>query len=324
MAVLVGGRSTADAPAAAVREALTARGHVPIPIVVGADGVWRRDGMPVQVEPGCGLQEVDVVFPVVHDPFGAGGAIQGLLACLGVPYVGAGVGASALCVDKVTCKGVMGDAGIPQVPYRALRNAMLSMDGRALPEMLEALGLPVFVKPARGESSIGVTQVTTREQLSGALDLAFEHDSRAIVEAAASGVEVCCGVIGNDEVVASEPGKIVLIRSRTGWFDNQAKTTPGSIQLHTPGRIPPHVRERVRQLAVRAYELTDCAGAARVDFFVDGEQVLFNEINTMPGLKRTGVFALLFEASGIDYDDLIERLVQLALERSGADRQGSF
>jgi D-alanine-D-alanine ligase len=325
VAVLGGGRSSEHevslASASSVREGLAAAGHVPVEIEVGRDGVWQRGGESVSVRPGGGLDGVDVVFPALHGPFGEDGTVQGLLECLDVPYVGAGVLASALCMDKVMFKDLMAQERIPQVDYRAVRVERFGVDADAVVEELGVLGLPVFVKPARLGSSVGIARVSTAGELSAALRAAFEHDSLAIVEAAATGLEVECSVMGNGEPVASEPGEILLARGESGWYDYEAKYSAAGMELIVPARVPSHVRERVRELAVSTFVRTGCCGLARVDFFVDGERVLVNELNTMPGFTSTSVFASLFEASGISYPELLDRLVQLALERHAAERR---
>jgi D-alanine-D-alanine ligase len=306
------------ASAASVRDGLRAAGHEVVDIEVGRDGVWRRDGGVLAVKPGCGLDGADVVFPVLHGPFGEDGTVQGLLECLDVPYVGAGVLASALCMDKVMFKELMGHAGLPQVDYRAVRATELTTDRAGVLGRLEALGLPVFVKPARLGSSVGIVRVAAPDELAAALQTAFEYDSLAIVEAAARGLEVECSVIGNGEPVASEPGEIVLGAGEAGWYDYEAKYTPGGMQLVVPARVPPWIRERIQEMAIQAFQATGCCGLARVDFFIEGERVLLNELNTMPGFTATSVFASLFEASGVPYAELLDRLVQLAFERHAA------
>jgi D-alanine-D-alanine ligase len=229
--------------------------------------------------------------------------------------------ASALCMDKVMFKDLMARYDIPQVEYRAVRVGEYEADSDAVLGALEPLGLPVFVKPARLGSSVGIVRVQVAAELAPALETAFEHDALAIVEAAATGLEVECSVLGNREPIASQPGEILLAAGESGWYDYEAKYTPGGMELIVPARIAPHVRERVRELAVEAFVLSDCAGLARVDFFVEGERVLVNELNTMPGFTQTSVYASLFEASGIGYPELLDRLVSLALERHEAERR---
>jgi D-alanine-D-alanine ligase len=323
--VLGGGRSSEHevslASAKSIREGLQTAGHLPVEVTVGRDGVWLRDGEVLELAPGRGLHDVDVVFPALHGPFGEDGTVQGLLECLGIPYVGAGVLASALCMDKVMFKDLMALAGVPQVDYRAVTFERFGEDRAAVLAELEPLGLPVFVKPARLGSSVGIVRVQGRDEMEPALRTAFEHDSLAIVEAAAGGLEVECSVIGNGEPIASQPGEIMLAAGESGWYDYEAKYTPGGMELIVPARVPAHVRERVRELAVSTFKRTGCCGLARVDFFVSGETVLVNELNTMPGFTATSVFAALFDASGLTYPQLLDRLLELALERHSSDAQ---
>jgi D-alanine-D-alanine ligase len=325
VAVLGGGRSSEHevslASAASIADGLRQAGHSPVAIEVGRDGVWRREGAPLALTPGEGMDGIDVVFPALHGPFGEDGTVQGLLECIDVAYVGAGVLASALCMDKVMFKDLMATSGVPQVAYRAVRLRQYEAGPEAALADLEALGLPVFVKPARLGSSVGIVRVQSGEELSGALETAFEHDALAIVEAAASGLEVECSVLGNGEPVASEPGEILLATGESGWYDYEAKYTPGGMELIVPARIAAHLRDRVRELAVETFVRSGCAGLARVDFFVEGERVLVNELNTMPGFTQTSVYASLFEASGIPYPELLDRLIELGLERYEAERR---
>jgi D-alanine-D-alanine ligase len=265
-----------------------------------------------------------VVFPALHGPFGEDGTVQGLLECLGVPYVGAGVLASALCMDKVMFKELMAQAGIPQVDYRAVSAERFESDRPATLSELAALGLPVFVKPARLGSSVGIARVDQAEELPAALGAAFEHDSLAIVEAAATGLEVECSVLGNEQPIASQPGEIVVTGGSTGWYDYEAKYTPGGMELVVPARVDEAVRARVRELAVESFVVSRCSGLARVDFFVEGKRVLVNELNTMPGFTSTSVYAALFAASGIAYPELLDRLVSLAVERHNSESQHRF
>jgi D-alanine-D-alanine ligase len=319
VAVLAGGRSSEHdvslASAAAVGDGLREAGHEVLLVECARDGSWSHEGAPVAVAPGGGLLGADVVFPVLHGPFGEDGTIQGLLEIADVPYVGAGVLASALCMDKVLFKELMARAGIPQVDYAALREG----DGA---DAVAGLGLPVFVKPARLGSSVGISKVSEAAELEGALAAAFEHDPLVIVEAMAHGLEVECSVVGNGRPEASEPGEIVI---QSDWYDYEAKYTPGGMELVVPARVDGSVRERVRALAVEVFRLVDCAGLARVDFFVtDGGEVLVNELNTMPGFTQTSVFAKLFEASGVPYAELLDQLVALALERYEERSRHSF
>jgi D-alanine-D-alanine ligase len=319
VAVLAGGRSSEHeislASAAAIRTGLEQAGHEAVAVAIHSDGHWTADGGPVAIEPSGGVLDADVVFPALHGPFGEDGTVQGLLELADVPYVGAGVLASALCMDKVTFKDVMAHAGIPQVAYRRAR---AGDDLRAL----EALGLPVFVKPARLGSSVGISKAGTADELREALEEAWRHDPLAIVEALSRGMEVECSVVGNDDPVASEPGELVV---NADWYDYDAKYKPGGMDLVVPARLEDATRARVRELAVEVFKRVGCAGLARVDFFVeDGSRVLVNELNTMPGFTETSVFPKLFEESGLAFPDLLSRLVELALERHERERTYRF
>ncbi len=321
VAVLAGGRSSEHevslASGEAVRAGLEAAGHEPLAVTVGRDGRWTAAGEPVAIEPGGGLLDADVAFPVLHGRFGEDGTVQGLLEIADVPYVGAGVLASALCMDKVAFKDHMAVAGIPQVGYAAVREG-------DPPGPLERLGLPVFVKPARLGSSVGISKVADADDLPAALAAAWRHDPVAIVEAMAHGIEVECSVIGYGAPEPSEPGQVI---AHAEWYDYEAKYTPGGMELVVPAPVAPATRARVRELAVEVFRRVGCAGLARVDFFVEAdggrapEGVLVNELNTLPGFTATSVFAKLFEASGLAYAELVDRVVALALERHGAERR---
>lgn len=314
VAVLAGGRSAEHdvslSSGRAVREGLQAAGHEVLWVQVERDGSWHHEGQLLSVCPGEGLLEVDVVFAALHGPFGEDGTVQGLLETLAVAYVGAGVAASAVCMDKVLFKELMGAAGVDQVEYVGVRERRWRMAPEQALAEIARLGLPVFVKPAHFGSSLGIAKVVGAEQLPEALDQAFAHDALVIVEALAEGIEVECGVLG--PAFASEPGEIVFAGD---WYDYAAKYTPGGMELVLPARITASARERVRELAVEAFEYAGCEGLARVDFFVDGERVLVNELNTMPGFTPTSVYAKLMDASGFAYPDLLDRLCRLAIER---------
>jgi D-alanine-D-alanine ligase len=324
-AVLMGGRSSEHevsiASGRSVAAGLRAGGHDVVEIEIDRDGVWRRDGDEVALRAGRGLLECDVAFPVLHGPFGEDGTVQGLLECLDVPYAGSGVLASALCMDKVRFKDLMSQHGVPQVAYVAVSEA--TRDDAA--PAIAALGLPCWVKPARLGSSVGIVRVDAADELDAALDVAFAHDPQALVEATAGGREVECSVMGpGDGPEASRPGEILLAAGEDGWYDFEAKYTPGGMELVVPARISAAAMERVRALAVRAFALAGCDGFARVDFFVDGETVLLNELNTIPGFTETSVFGKLFEASGVPYAELLDRLAGFAVTRHGRERAYRF
>jgi D-alanine-D-alanine ligase len=326
VAVLAGGRSSEHeislSSAASVREGLQSGGHEVEWIEIGEDGTWTHDGRPLSVRPGGGLLGADVVFPVLHGPFGEDGTVQGLLEVLGVAYVGAGVAASAVCMDKVLFKRLMRATGsVPQVDFVGVREEVWSERAAEALAEIARLGLPVFVKPAHLGSSVGIARVSESEETPDALEAAFAHDELVIVEALAGGIEVECSVLGllRDEqeeggarALASEPGEIAL---EGGWYDFEAKYEPGGMELLIPARISPPAAERVKSLAIEVFTYVGCEGLARVDFFVDGEQVLVNELNTMPGFTPTSVYAKLLESTGVPYSELVERLCRLALER---------
>jgi D-alanine-D-alanine ligase len=325
VAVLAGGRSSEHevslSSGAAVRDGLQAAGHDVAWVEIGRDGVWRHGGEPLSVSPGGGLLEADVAFPVLHGPFGEDGTIQGLLETLDVAYVGSGVTASAVCLDKVLFKELMSAVGVPQVSFVGVRAERFERSPAQVLAQVQALGLPVFVKPAHLGSSVGIAKAAGPEEVAEALANAFEHDGLVIVEAMAMGIEVECGVLGSllgersngrPAAQASQPGQIVLGGE---WYDFAAKYASGGMHLELPAGISPGAVARVRELALEAFAAAGCDGLARVDFFVEGERVLVNELNTMPGFTPTSVYAKLWDASGIPYPQLVDRLCRLALER---------
>ena len=324
VAVLAGGRSSEHEvsldSAASVREGLAAAGHDVVPVTVRRDGAWMHEDREVSLRPGGGLLDADVVFPVLHGPFGEDGTVQGLLELLDVPYVGAGVLGSSLCMDKVVFKEVLAAAGVPQVAHLAVREPRWRAEPDAVRSELAVLGKPVFVKPARLGSSVGIAKAWSEADVAAALEGAFGHDPLAIVEAFSTGMEVECSVIGNGAPEASLPGEIVVHGSE--WYDYEAKYEPGGMELVVPPRLPEPVRETVRRLACDTFVRVGCAGLARVDFFVEDERVLVNELNTMPGFTVTSVFPKLWEASGLPFPALCDRLLELALERFAAERGG--
>ena len=337
VAVLLGGKSSEHEisleSARSVLDALDPERYDAVTVEIGRDGRWEL-GSGEQQELGMGprelasgeggtvvetlpvptesvpaaLGEVDVVFPVLHGPFGEDGTVQGLLELAGVPYVGAGVLGSALAMDKDVFKAVMRDRGIPVTRNITLRRGQV-------PE--NPFGYPVFVKPARLGSSVGITKVGAEDELAQAVELAFEHDEKVLVDEFVDGVEVECGVLGNDEPLASLPGEIISHGfSGVDWYDYSAKYDEGGMDLIVPPRLPDETVTRVQELSVRAFVAGECEGMARVDFFVRPEgEVVLNELNTIPGFTATSVYAKLFEASGIPYPELVDRLVQLAVER---------
>lgn len=321
VAVLSGGRSSERevslSSGEAVREGLIAAGHEALAVEITAEGRWLHEGEVLSLTPGAGLLECDVVFPALHGPFGEDGTVQGVLETLDVPYVGSGVLASAVCMDKFAFKELMRAAGLPQVAYVGVRSG----EQWRLPD---GFGWPVFVKPARLGSSVGISRVEGPDALDEALERAFAHDRLVLIEQAASGVEIECGVLGNDRLLVSPCGEIRVRRARAGFYDYEAKYTPGGMELVVPAPLPSEVSERVQAIARAAYGRAGCCGLARVDFFVEdpwGEaRVLLNEINTMPGFTPTSVYARLMEAAGVSYPELVDRLVRLAVERFQQER----
>jgi D-alanine-D-alanine ligase len=240
--------------------------------------------------------------------------VQGLLELANVPYVGAGVLGSALCMDKDVFKAVLRDRGVPVTENITLR---LGHEAR------NPFGYPVFVKPARLGSSVGITKAHDDDELRRGVALAFEHDEKVLVERFVSGIEVEVGVLGNERPIASLPGEIVVTHNE--WYDFEAKYDEGEMDLVVPARLTDEQLERAQELAIRAFVATECEGMARADMFVrDDGEVLVNELNTIPGFTATSVYARLFEASGIGYGELLQRLADLAVERFERRRQLRF
>jgi D-alanine-D-alanine ligase len=319
VAVLSGGRSSEHEVSlrsgAAVAAGLRDAGHEVVPVLVERDGGWLSDGRPVTLAPGEGLLGADAVFPVLHGPFGEDGTVQGLLECLDVPYVGCDVLSSAVCMDKLTLKRLLEVHGVPQVEF--VQAGEEGWRDRAV-----AMGLPLWVKPSRLGSSVGISKVTSPERgLDEAVERAMRHDPRVIIEASAEGVEVECSVLGNDELETSLPGQIA---AHADWYDYEAKYSDGGMELLVPPPLDDGTVARVRELAARVFALAGCSGFARCDFFVVDGEVLVNEINTIPGFTDTSVFSKLFEESGLPYPRLCDRLVELALERHARQRSFEF
>jgi D-alanine-D-alanine ligase len=318
VAVLAGGRSSEHdislASARSVLESLDLKHYDVVTVAIGRDGRWELgsgDGSVAETLPvpaanaPATLGAVDVVLPILHGPFGEDGTVQGLLELAGVAYVGAGVAASALCMDKDLFKKVLRDSGIPVARHVALR------PGEALEN---PFGYPCFVKPARLGSSVGISKVHDESELAPAVELAFRHDEKVLIEEFLDGVEVEVGVLGNFEPIASLPGQIVPLGHE--WYDYASKYDEGGMDLVIPPDLPAEVIEQVQRTAVEAFRVTECEGMARADcFVVGGDRVVVNELNTIPGFTATSVYAKLFEASGVPYRELLRRLIELALER---------
>jgi D-alanine-D-alanine ligase len=320
----MGGRSSEHdvslASARSVIAALDPARYDVVTIEIGQDGRWAlgqgstkklgtaAETLPVPATDGVvtkALAGVEVVLPILHGPFGEDGTVQGMLELAGVPYVGPGVVASAVCMDKDLFKAVLRDHGVPVTRNITLRNGAAAEN---------PFGYPVFVKPARLGSSVGITKAHDEEELRGGVELAFRHDEKVLVEEFVTGIEVEVGVLGNRQPFASLVGEIVVTNNE--WYDYEAKYDEGEMDLVVPARITASQTERAQELAVQAFVATECEGMARVDCFVTGEgNVLVNELNTIPGFTATSVYAKLFEASGVPYAELLDRLIDLALER---------
>jgi D-alanine-D-alanine ligase len=334
VAVLFGGRSgehdvslrSAQSVAAALRPR-----HEPVLVLVDREGDWwlqhgaapqDRGGVPVFLAPSPGdrgrlrhlgdaavASEPDVFFPVLHGTYGEDGTVQGLLELAGVPYVGSGVAASAVGMDKALMKAVFGAAGLPQVAYRVLRSPA-EADAAAA-----SLRWPVFVKPANLGSSVGISKVDGPEALGPAVTAAFAYDTKVLLEQGVPVREIECSVLGNERPEASVPGEVVPDRE---FYDYDSKYSAASrTVLKIPAPLPAAAAEEVRRMAVAAFQAVDAAGFARVDFFVERDtgRVLLNEINTIPGFTSISMYPKLWEASGLPYADLLARLVDLARER---------
>jgi D-alanine-D-alanine ligase len=323
--VLAGGRSSEHDvsidSAAAVVSALQLGLHEVETVRLERDGAWTGpDGEPLALVPGSGLLGADVVFPVLHGPFGEDGTIQGLLELLDVAYVGAGVLASSLCMDKIVFKEVLAAAGVPQVAYAAVREDEWRADADAVRSRLARLGLPLFVKPARLGSSVGISKVASDAELDPALETAFGHDGLVIAEAFSPGIEVECSVTGLGDPETSLPAEVIL--QGADWYDYEAKYSPGGVELAIPARVGADVVAEVRRLARETFLRAGCAGLARVDFFVEEDQVLVNELNTLPGMTATSGFPKMWEATGVPFPEVCDRLLRYALERYRAERGG--
>jgi D-alanine-D-alanine ligase len=332
VAVLAGGRSSEHDisldSARSVAAALDPDRYEVVPLEIGRDGRWalpagdRRgdelppltgsstETMPVLADstPAAVLDEVDVVLPILHGPFGEDGTVQGLLELAGVAYVGSGVLASALCMDKDAFKQIMFAQGIPVAEHVALRPG---------DDIRNPFGYPVFVKPARLGSSVGISKVRSERELAPAVELARHHDDKVLVEEFVPGMEIEVALLGDNRgPVASLPGQVVSYKA--DWYDYASKYDEGGSELNIP---PPGLSdmqvERAQQLAVQAFVATDCEGMARVDFFVrePDDEIVLNELNTIPGFTATSFYTRLLEASGYTYAEVLDRLIELALER---------
>lgn len=261
------------------------------------------------------VPRLDVVFPILHGPFGEDGTIQGMLKLANIPFVGAGVLGSAVGMDKDVMKRLLREAGLSVGPFRTLyAEEEINED-----ELIRELSLPLFVKPANLGSSVGISKVIKKDELAAAIKHAFEFDRKIVLEAHIPGREIECGVLGNSTPRASTLGEI---KPRHAFYSYEAKyLDPEGAELIIPAKIPGALAKKIQELAVRAFQVLECAGMARVDFFVSAKgEIFINEINTIPGFTKISMYPRLWQASGISYSALIDRLIELALERSQAER----
>jgi D-alanine-D-alanine ligase len=261
------------------------------------------------------LAELDVLFPVLHGTYGEDGTVQGLLELAGVPYVGCGVTASAAAMDKAIAKDILCAHDLPVLPYLVVKRREWAADPQEVVAQIERqLSYPVFVKPANMGSSVGVSKVHDRSELAPAMALAARYDRKLVVERGIEAREIEVSVLGNDEPIASVPGEVV---PGNEFYDYRAKYIDDTSDLLIPAPLEPELTQRVREMALRAYLALDCAGMARADFLLDKEsgELWVNELNTIPGFTQISMYPKLWEASGISYETLIDRLIQLAIER---------
>lgn len=347
VAVLFGGRSgeheVSLVSARSIIGALDPAKYEIYPVGISRSGRWLTEGDPLQqlasgVEPqaaasddnlpvpsggrelipgtqGARFPQVDVVFPVLHGTFGEDGTVQGLLELAGLPYVGSGVLGSSLGLDKVAQKAVFRANGLPVGEYLPVaRSAWRARPDEIVAEVETRLGYPVFTKPANLGSSVGVAKARDGNELRHGLDLAARYDRRLLVEAAINAREIECSVLGNDDPIASVLGEVVPSNE---FYDYRAKYVDNASELIIPARLPAETASLIREVAVKAFLALDCAGMARVDFFLckDSGRVYLNELNTIPGFTDISMYPKLWEATGVPYADLVDRLIELALER---------
>lgn len=277
-----------------------------------------------QASDGASLPAIDVIFPVLHGTYGEDGTIQGLLEMANLPYVGCGVLASATAMDKVIAKALFAQAGLPQMPYEmVLRRTWQTSPETVLEKLEDTLGYPLFVKPANLGSSVGISQADDRDELRGALDLACHYDSKLVVEATTPNVrEIEVSVLGNDDPVASIPGEIV---PGNKFYDYAAKYLDDNSDLLIPAPLTEEQVAHIQAMAIEAFQAVDGSGLARVDFLMNGQtgDLYLNEVNTLPGFTRISMYPKLWEASGISYPALVDKLLDLALERFEDRQQNS-
>lgn len=337
--IIFGGRSgeheVSITSASSIFKHIDRNKYEPVPIRIEKDGRWSfpdrepnartvaeaiqqartQDTSAASADPALGPLKLDVVFPVLHGPFGEDGTVQGLLEMIGIAYVGNGVLASAAGMDKAVMKMLFTARGLPVCPWHGFVRSEWEADRAAVLARIDALGLPLFVKPANLGSSVGISKVKTRAELVPAIEMALEFDRKIVVEAAVPKArEIECAVLGNDDARTSVPGEILPSRE---FYDYEAKYLDDGSKTVIPADLPPHVVVEVRRLSIEAFRAIDGSGLARVDFLVNGENgdIYLNEINTLPGFTNISMYSKMWEATGIGYAALVDRLIELALQR---------
>jgi D-alanine-D-alanine ligase len=340
--IIFGGRSgeheVSITSASSIFKHLDRAKYEPVPIRIEKDGSWSYPdrepnaanvaeaiaqartpaggaAMPSSRDPALAALSLDVVFPVLHGPYGEDGTIQGLLEMAGIPYVGDGVLASAAGMDKAVMKRLFESRGLPVGRWHGFVRAEWQGDRAAVLKRIEGLGLPLFVKPANLGSSVGISKVKTAADLVPAIETALQFDRKVVVEAAVPRArEIECSVLGNDDPQTSLPGEILPSRE---FYDYEAKYLDEGSKTVVPAELPPAAAAEVRRLAVEAFRAIDGSGLARVDFLMDGDSgtIYLNEVNTMPGFTNISMYPQMWEASGLSYPALVDRLIQLGIER---------
>ncbi|MFO7316504.1 MAG: D-alanine--D-alanine ligase [Bacilli bacterium] len=332
--------------ATAVTKAIDFDKYEVIPIYITLDGEWCRG--PQLTKPAESVEELkftkeesnpnyilefildendkqakfDVVFPLLHGTYGEDGTVQGLLELLNLPYVGNGVLSSAAGMDKVIMKQLFSVAGLNQVPFVYFIRYEWDQNKEALLSKCEnELTYPMFVKPANLGSSVGINKASNREELEKAIHIAFKYDRKVVVEQGIEAREIEMAVLGNNEPKVSVPGEI---KPTTEFYDYESKYKDGSTQLIIPAEVSPEVEAKMKDMAIRAFKILDCAGLVRADFFVRGDEVLINEVNTMPGFTPFSMYPLLWQNTGLNYPELIDQLIELAIERHKEKQQLQF
>jgi D-alanine-D-alanine ligase len=332
--MLMGGRSSEHevslSSARGVMEALDPDQFAVVPVLINPSGTWTHDDRPVTLSAGSDgrgvlidldggpATAIDVVFPVLHGPFGEDGAIQGLCEMIGVPYVGAGVAASAIGMDKALFKSIARQHGLPVADAVLVTSVSWANDDSAIQVAVGAMGYPVFVKPARLGSSVGISRVAAPDELDAAVTVALRFDDKVLIEQAIVGQEIEVGILGDAELVVSPPGQI---QYGADWYDYETKYESGRAELQIPADLPEEVTQRVQELAAAAYRSIGCEGMGRIDGFVtpDGG-VIISELNTIPGFTPTSAYPSLMAAAGISYPELVARLVGSAIARAERER----